>query len=91
MAELTQFVPVILILLAMWFLLIKPQNDERAAHEALLASLSKDDHVVTSSGIHGWIVSVDDEQVVLEIAKNTQIVIDKPNVARRLEDDGKKK
>lgn len=74
----------------MYFVLIKPQADERAAHEALLASLSKDDHVVTTGGVHGWVVSVDAEQIHLEIAKNTQIVLDKHNVIRRIESDGKK-
>ncbi|MCB9668086.1 MAG: preprotein translocase subunit YajC [Alphaproteobacteria bacterium] len=91
MSGLGQFVPIMIILVLMWFLIIKPQNDERAAHEALLASLSKDDHVVTTSGIHGFVVKVDGDTVVLEVAKSTQIVIDKQNVARRIEpDDGKK-
>ncbi len=86
MSGLGQFIPILIILALLWFLIIKPQQDEAAAHEALLASLAKDDRVVTDSGIHGRVVSVDGDVVVLEIAKNTQIVIDKNKVARRIED-----
>lgn len=91
MSGLSNIVPILLILVVFWLVLIKPQNDERAAHEALLASLSKDDHVVTSGGIHGWIVSVDAETVLVEIAKGTRIVLEKSNIVRRIEGDDDKK
>jgi preprotein translocase subunit YajC len=82
-----QFIPILLILGLMWFLLIRPQNQERAAHEALLASLAKDDEVVTQGGIFGKIVSVGTETVVLQIADRTRITLEKQFVARRIEPD----
>lgn len=84
----TQFVPMLAVLALMYFMLIKPQMDERKAHEALVASLAKDDWVVTQAGMHGRIVSVADETIVLEIDDRTKITLDKTFVARRL--DGKK-
>lgn len=92
MSGLGNAIPILLIIASFWFLVIKPQNDERAAHEALLASLSRDDEVVTSAGIHGRIVSVDVDTVELEIAKGVRIVVEKQNVVRRIEgDDGTQK
>lgn len=87
MDTLIQFVPFIAIFGLMWLLLIKPQNDERKAHEALVASLAKDDRVVTQSGIHGRIVGVSEQTVVLEIAEKTRVTLDKNFVARRVESD----
>lgn len=85
MGEFGQFIPLLLTLVLAWYFLIKPQQDEQKAHEALIASLQKDDHVVTTSGLHGWIVKIDDEQIVVEIAKNTHVVLDKISVARRID------
>lgn len=88
MEGLYQFIPIIAIFGLMWLLLIKPQNDEKNAHEALIASLSRDDRVVTQSGIHGRIVSVAETTIVLEIADKTRVTLDKTFVARRLEESG---
>jgi len=76
-------IPFVAIALVFYFLVIKPQSDERNAHEALLSSLAKDDEVVTTGGIHGKVVVVGDATVVLEISDKTKITIDKNVVARR--------
>lgn len=87
MGDFAQFIPLIAIFALMYFLIIRPQNQERAAHEALVASLAKDDRVVTQSGVHGTVISVADETIALEIADKTRITLDKKFVARRLEGD----
>ncbi|MEZ4319782.1 MAG: preprotein translocase subunit YajC [Myxococcota bacterium] len=80
-----QFIPLLLVIGLMYLLIIRPQNQERAAHEALLASLTKDDQVVTTGGIFGKVLSVSTETVVLEIAEKTRITLEKKFVARRIE------
>ncbi len=75
--------PILLIFGVMYFLIIRPQIKERQEHDKLLESLAKDDAVVTSSGVHGTVVSVEDATVVLEVAEKTRITIDKKSVARR--------
>jgi len=76
-------VPFLLIALVVYFLMIKPQVDERRQHEALVASLARDDRVVTSSGIHGKVVEVGEKTVVLEIGERTRVTFDKLAVVRR--------
>lgn len=75
--------PVLLIFGVMYFMLVRPQIREKQEHDKLVASLSKDDKVVTASGLHGSVVSVADDTVVLEVAEKTRIVVDKTSIARR--------
>ncbi len=85
-----QILPLFLVFGLMYFLLIRPQNQERAAHEALLASLTKDDSVVTQGGVFGRIVSVSAETVVIEIADKTRVTLEKTAVVRRIEPEPSK-
>lgn len=75
--------PVVLIFGVMYFLLVRPQIREKQEHDKLVASLAKDDQVVTGSGLHGTVVSVSDDTVVLEVAEKTRIVVDKTSITRR--------
>lgn len=91
MEALYNFVPFIAIGLVMYFLIIKPQVDEKKAHDALLASLAKDDKVVTNGGVWGRVVEVRDAQVVLDLGSKMKITVDKRAVARRAEDSASQK
>jgi len=75
--------PLLLIFGVFYFLVLRPQVRERQDHDKLVSSLAKDDAVVTASGLHGTIVAVEPDTVVLEIAGHTRVVIDKSTVARR--------
>lgn len=80
---LVDIIPFLLIAFVFWFLVLKPQIDERRQHEALVNSLARDDRVVTSSGIHGRVVEVGEQTVVLEIGERTRVTFDKQAVIRR--------
>ncbi|MCB9685275.1 MAG: preprotein translocase subunit YajC [Alphaproteobacteria bacterium] len=77
------FLPILLIFGVMYFMVIRPQLREKGDHDKLLASLAKGDRVVTSSGIHGTVNSVDGDTLSLEIAEKTRITIEKSSIARR--------
>jgi preprotein translocase subunit YajC len=47
----------------------------------MLASLQKSDKVVTTGGIHGVIVGLKDDVVVLKVAENTKIEVSKTAIA----------
>jgi len=61
-----QFLPLILMFVIFWFLLIRPQQKRAKAHREMLAALKRGDRVVSSSGLIGRILEIDDEQVLLE-------------------------
>lgn len=63
---LMQFLPLIVMFVIFWFLLIRPQQKRAKAHKLMLSELKRGDHVLTSSGLIGRILEIDDEQVLLE-------------------------
>ncbi len=77
------FVMLIIIFAIFYFLLIRPQQKEQKAHRELLGSLQKGQQVVTAAGMHGRVHEVSDSSVVLEVANNVRITVDKVAVKRR--------
>ncbi len=77
---LASFVPIILIFVIMYFLLFRPQMKRQKAQAKLVSALKTGDRVVTASGIHGLISNVKDHTVILKIADNVKIEIEKTAV-----------
>ncbi len=76
--------PFILIMIGIfYFVLIRPQQKERKAHEALIAGLQKGNKVVTRAGLHGRVHAVNDGTIDLEIADKTVVTIEKMSVQRK--------
>ena len=68
-----------------YFLLIRPQQKQRREQQKLIDSLRTGDKVVTSGGIHGLITNVKDRTVLLKVADNVKIEIDRASVATVVE------
>lgn len=81
MGGVVQFVPLALIILVMYFLLIRPANKQRQEHQKLLQALKKDDKVVTNGGICGKVVAVDNNVATLEIADKVKVRILKDRIS----------
>ena len=79
-----EFIPLIVIMGAMWALLILPQQRRTKAHRALLGSLEVGDEVLTSSGLYGTIAEFDGESVFLAINDSLEIKITKASIAERV-------
>jgi len=75
--DLSQFAMPIVILIIFWFMLIRPQMKRAKEHKALLEGLQKNDEVVTNSGIVGKVAQIGDSYIHVEVAPNTQIVVQK--------------
>lgn len=69
-SSLMQFLPLVLMFAAMYFLLIAPQRKKQKAHEKMLTELQSGDEVVTAGGIYGVITSVKDDRFVIRIGEN---------------------
>lgn len=75
--------PFIMMMIAVfYFVLIRPQQKERKAHESFVSSLQKGQRVVTRSGLHGRVDTVEETTIVLEIADKVRVTVDKMSVAR---------
>ena len=84
-SPITQFAPLIFIGVIFYFLLIRPQQKQRKEQKKLITALKTGDKVVTTGGIHGMISNVKERTVLLKVADNVKIEIDKASVAIVLE------
>jgi preprotein translocase subunit YajC len=74
------FVPMILIFVMMYFIMIRPQKKRQMEQQRLISSLKTGDKVVTNAGIHGLISNVKDSTVIVKVADNVKIEMDKSAV-----------
>ena len=78
-------IPIFVIMFAvMYFLMIRPQQKKAKEARELLAALTKGAEVVLASGILGKITKVNDTYVTIEIAPNTEIVVQKQSIVTEL-------
>ncbi len=77
------FLPFILIILVMYFLMIRPQAKRQKEKQKMLEALKKGDNVVTMGGIHGKIMGFTDDNktVILKVDDNVKINIDRSAIS----------
>ncbi len=84
------YFPMVLIVVAAWFLLYRPERERMRKQRELLDNVKKNDRVITVSGIIGTVSSVDREQdrVVLKVdeSSNAKITFTLASVNRVLTD-----
>lgn len=77
--------PFVLIFVFFYFLILRPQRKQSREREELLNSLKRGDDVITSGGIYGKIVNVDQDVLTLEIAKGINIKISRSGIAGKVD------
>ena len=78
---LASFIPLILIFLIFYFLLIRPQQKKQKEHKVLLDSIQRGDEILSSGGILGKVIRVDNDKLTVEIAKGVNVIIIRSTVA----------
>jgi preprotein translocase subunit YajC len=83
------FLPLILMGGVFYFLLIRPQQRRVRAQQALVNAVDVGDEIMTTGGIFGTVVEMDDDEgtVMVEIAPGTRIRMVKSGISRRLTED----
>jgi preprotein translocase subunit YajC len=74
-----------LIPLAMYFLLIRPQKRRQREAVALQKAIEVGDEVMTTSGIYGFVTGFDGDVAWLEIDDNVQIRIARQGIQRKVD------
>jgi preprotein translocase subunit YajC len=62
-----------LIVLVGWFMIVRPQRNARRKALELETSLEVGDEVVTIGGLYGYIVTIDDKEVELDVAEGVTL------------------
>ncbi|MCO6148819.1 preprotein translocase subunit YajC [Flavobacterium sp. NRK1] len=66
MGQLTQFAPIILMFVVVYFLMLRPQQKKQKLEKEFEANLKVGDKIITKSGIHGRIAELAQDSVVIE-------------------------
>ncbi len=81
------FLPMILIIVIMYFLILRPQMKRQKEHQLMLTKVTKGDRIVTSGGLHGTILKVNEKDNTLTInaGDSVKVVVDRAAVARKVD------
>jgi len=66
-------VPMVFIFVAMYLVLIRPQQKRQKEHRELVSRLKAGDRIVTNGGIYGTIVGVKETSVMVEVADGVEL------------------
>jgi len=78
---LSTLVPMVLIMIVFYFFMIRPQVKKAKDHKKLVAELGKGDKVITTAGIHGRIVDLNETTFLIEVEGGTKIRFDKSAIS----------
>ena len=74
------------IIVIMYFVLIRPQKKRQQQQQRLVSSLKTGDRVITNAGIHGLIANVKETTVIVKVADNVKIEMEKSAVTNVLKE-----
>jgi preprotein translocase subunit YajC len=74
----------VLLIVVMFFVMIRPQMKRQKEHRAMISALSKGDEVVTNGGIAGRVEEIGESFITVEIATNVKIKVQKGAVQQVL-------
>ncbi|WP_432712448.1 preprotein translocase subunit YajC [Pedobacter sp.] len=74
-------VPMVLIMVVFYFFMIRPQVKKAKDHKKLVSELQKGDKIVTTAGIHGKIVDLNETTFLIEVESGTKIRFDKTAIS----------
>lgn len=80
------FIWIGLLLVMMYFLSIRPQQQEQRRRAEMLRNLNPGDKIVSEGGLVGVITKVEDNVVKVRVAEKTEVEIWKTRVARVLKE-----
>ncbi len=69
----------------MYFVLFRPQMKKQKELKAMVESITKGSEVITNGGILGKVNKIKDDYLVLEIAPNVEVVVQRQAVANVLQ------
>ena len=80
-SPIVSLLPIVLMFVVLYVLLIRPQQKRASEHDAMVKALKRNDEIVTTGGIHGRVQSLADSVLVVEIAPNVRIRLERDQVA----------
>ena len=70
-----------------YFMMIRPQQKQQKKRREMLSNLRKGDKVITIGGIEGVIKTINEDRIVLDVAKGVNITFLQTSIGQVIEDD----
>lgn len=80
--------PILILILfipVFWVLIIRPQQQQRRAHQQAVASLEVGDRVMTVGGLIGTLAAVEPDTVRLDVGEGIELTLGRTFVRQRLD------
>ena len=74
--------PFAILILFMWFFVMRPERKRQKQRAAMLAAVGKGDHVVTAGGIHGVVTRLEEATVTVKVDEGLRLKFDRSAIAR---------
>ena len=81
------YIFILVLLVLMWFLLIRPQRRRQMETQQLINSVTVGSEIVTAGGLYGTVTALQDDEVRLEIAEGIEVRVAKRAIAGRVSED----
>ena len=81
MEQIGGFLPMLLIIVVFYFFMIRPQMKKAKDHKKYVEEIKKGDRVITTSGIHGKIVDLNETTFLVEVEGGTKIRFEKSAIS----------
>ena len=75
-----QLLPLVILFVLMYFVLLRPQMKRQKEQDKLISSVKSGDRVVAAGGILGTVTNVKDKVVVLKVADNVKIEVQRASI-----------
>jgi preprotein translocase subunit YajC len=83
-STITGMLPLVVVFVALFFIMIRPQMKRQKEHSAMLAALSKGDEVATSGGLLGKVTGLSESGITLQIASDVEVQVQRSAVVQVL-------
>ena len=85
-ATLLQLSPILIMVLVMYFLMIRPERKRRKKEKAMLDALKRGDRICTIGGIYGTIMDIKDDTITLSVGRDNMSMVVARWAIRSVED-----
>lgn len=82
---LSAFMPIVILFVIFYFILIRPQQKRAKEHQSTLDALKPGDTVITSGGIYGTVIKLDDHVVTLQCSDKVRIKVIKKAISSKVD------
>ena len=75
-----------MIIAVFYFMILRPQQKRQKERQSMMDGISKGDKITTIGGLHGTVVGIEDTTILIQIADNVKVKLEKSAIATRKAD-----